>query len=52
VSSHTFHFVTPTQTDTLKIPNACNACHQDKSPAWATAAIAGWGDRSIWRMTN
>jgi predicted CXXCH cytochrome family protein len=52
VSSHTFHFVTPAQTDTLKIPNACNACHQDKSTAWATAALAGWGDRSIWRMTN
>jgi predicted CXXCH cytochrome family protein len=52
VSSHTFHFVTPVQTDTLKIPNACNACHQDKSTAWATAALAGWGDRSIWRMTN
>jgi len=52
VSSHTFHFVTPAQTDTLKIPNACNACHQDKSTAWATAALAGWGDRSIWRMSN
>jgi predicted CXXCH cytochrome family protein len=44
--------VTPVQTDTLKIPNACTACHQDKSTAWATAALAGWGDRSIWRMTN
>jgi predicted CXXCH cytochrome family protein len=52
VSSHTFHFVTPVQTDTLKIPNACTACHQDKSTAWATTALAGWGDRSIWRMTN
>jgi predicted CXXCH cytochrome family protein len=52
VSSHTFHFVTPVQTDTLKIPNACTACHQDKSTAWATSALAGWGDRSIWRMTN
>ena len=52
VSSHTFHFVTPAQTDALKIPNACNACHQDKSTAWAAAALAGWGDRSIWRMAN
>lgn len=52
VSSHTFHFVTPAQTDTLKIPNACTVCHQDKSTAWATTALAGWSDRSIWRMTN
>src|SRR6202041_415915 len=52
VSSLTFDFVTPAQTDTLKIPNACNACHQDKSTAWATAALAAWGDRSIWRVTN
>lgn len=37
VRSHTFHFVTPGETDALKIPNACNVCHQDKSTEWATA---------------
>jgi len=52
VSSHTFHFVTPAQTDTLKIPNACNLCHKDKSTDWTTMALAGWRDRSIWRMSN
>ena len=52
VSSHTFHFVTPVESDALKIPNACNVCHRDKSTAWATAALAGWGDRSIWRTMN
>jgi predicted CXXCH cytochrome family protein len=52
VSSHTFHFVTPTQTDALKIPNACNVCHKDKSTDWATMALAGWPERSIWRMKN
>jgi hypothetical protein len=52
VSSHTFRFVTPAQTDELKIPNACNVCHKDKSTDWATTALAGWGDRSIWRMSN
>ncbi|HEY0798918.1 MAG TPA: hypothetical protein VGD50_07185, partial [Candidatus Baltobacteraceae bacterium] len=52
VSSHTFRFVTPVQTDTLKIPNACTECHRDKPSAWATAALAGWRDRSIWRMSN
>jgi predicted CXXCH cytochrome family protein len=52
VSSHTFHFVTPRQTDSLKIPNACNVCHKDKSTDWASAALASWTDRSVWRMTN
>jgi len=52
VSSHTFHFVTPKQTIALKIPNACNVCHKDKSTEWASAALAGWTDRSIWRMAN
>ena len=52
VSSHTFHFVTPQQTDSLKIPNACNVCHKDKTTEWASAALAGWTDRSVWRMGN
>jgi predicted CXXCH cytochrome family protein len=52
VRSHTFHFVTPGDTDTLKIPNACNVCHTDKSTEWATAALKTWPDRSPWRMTR
>jgi predicted CXXCH cytochrome family protein len=52
VSTHTFHFVNPVETDTLKIPNACNACHKDKTTQWASAAIATWTDRSPWRMTQ
>ena len=27
VRSHTFRFIWPEQTDALKIPNACNVCH-------------------------
>ncbi len=50
VSTHTFHFVTPAQTDAMNIPNACNACHKDKDTKWASAAIKGWSDRSPWRM--
>jgi predicted CXXCH cytochrome family protein len=52
VSSHTFHFVTPAETDALKIPNACNVCHKDKGTDWAATALAGWRDRSNWRMSN
>jgi predicted CXXCH cytochrome family protein len=49
VRSHTFRFVWPEQTETLKIPNACNLCHTDKTTAWATAALRSWNDRSPWR---
>lgn len=50
VRSHTFHFVTPAKTDSLKIPNACTVCHADKSTEWATSAMKTWTDRSPWRM--
>jgi hypothetical protein len=49
VRAHTFHFVTPSETDAMKIPNACNACHTDKTAAWATAALKTWSDRSLAR---
>jgi len=52
VRSHTFHFVTPAWTDALKIPNACNVCHSDKSTAWATMALKSWADRSPWRTAQ
>ena len=52
VSSHTFHFVYPARTDSLKIPNACNVCHTDKSTAWATEALTHWSDRSVWRTAD
>jgi predicted CXXCH cytochrome family protein len=50
VSSHTFHFVTPSQTDAMSIPNACNACHKDKDTKWAGIQLASWKTNSIWRM--
>jgi predicted CXXCH cytochrome family protein len=52
VRSHTFRFVTPARTDSLKIPNACTLCHADRSIAWATEALKSWGERSPWRMAR
>jgi predicted CXXCH cytochrome family protein len=52
VRAHTFKFITPAQSDALKIPNACNLCHADKTTAWATEALKGWRDRSPWRMAQ
>ncbi|HEV8019517.1 MAG TPA: c-type cytochrome [Steroidobacteraceae bacterium] len=52
VRAHTFKFITPAESDTFKIPNACNICHADKTTAWATEALKSWGDRSPWRMAQ
>ena len=52
VSAHTFHFITPAATDAMNIPNACNGCHKDKTTAWAAKALAGWTDKSPWRMQD
>jgi predicted CXXCH cytochrome family protein len=51
VRSHTFRFVYPAETDSLKVPNACNVCHTDKTTAWATEALKTWKDRSPWRVS-
>jgi len=52
VRSHTFRFVYPSTTESSKVSNACNACHTDQSPAWATAALKTWGERSPWRVAH
>jgi predicted CXXCH cytochrome family protein len=52
VRAHTFKFLTPFQTDELGVPNACNACHSDKSTEWSAAALRSWTERSPWRMTE
>ena len=50
VRSHTFRFVSPAKTDALKIPNACNVCHADKSTTWTADALKNWNELSPWRM--
>jgi formate-dependent nitrite reductase cytochrome c552 subunit len=50
VRSHTFRFVYPRETDNLKVPNACNVCHTDKTTDWATEALKTWSDVSPWRV--
>jgi predicted CXXCH cytochrome family protein len=52
VRSHTFRFVTPAESDAMKIPNACNVCHADKPTAWASDVLASWRERSPWRMAE
>ena len=50
VATHTFHFVSPQQTDAMQVPNSCNACHKDKDTAWAGKQLASWKTTSVWRM--
>jgi predicted CXXCH cytochrome family protein len=52
VRSHTFRFIPPSETESLKVPNSCNACHKDKSTKWAMEALDQWPEVSPWRMRN
>jgi hypothetical protein len=52
VRSHTFRFIPPSETETLKVPNACTACHADKSNAWAAETLKTWPEFSPWRVAR
>ncbi len=50
VRSHTFKFITPSDTDRLKVPNPCTGCHTDKTTKWAAEALKTWTNVSPWRV--
>jgi predicted CXXCH cytochrome family protein len=52
VRAHTFKFITPKDTATLKIPNACAGCHADKPANWAADTLRTWSNMSPWRVAN
>jgi Flp pilus assembly protein TadD len=39
---HSFRVPRPDLSEALGTPNACNACHTDKSSQWAAGAIESW----------
>jgi predicted CXXCH cytochrome family protein len=39
---HSFRVPRPDQSVSLGTPNACTACHSDKSASWAAAQVHGW----------
>ena len=39
---HSFRVPRPDASVRLGTPNACNACHTDKTPQWAASAVEGW----------
>jgi predicted CXXCH cytochrome family protein len=52
VRSHTFKFISPVTTDSLKVPNPCTTCHTDKTTKWALDALKSWPEFSPWRVAN
>jgi predicted CXXCH cytochrome family protein len=52
VRSHTFRFITPTDTERYGVPNPCMACHADRTTAWAMEALSSWPDVSPWRTAE
>jgi predicted CXXCH cytochrome family protein len=52
VRSHTFKFITPGATETLKVPNACAGCHADKAAGWVRDTLKSWPQFSPWRLVN
>ena len=39
---HSLRLPRPDLSSKLGTPNACNRCHQDRTPRWAAAAVARW----------
>jgi predicted CXXCH cytochrome family protein len=52
VRAHTFKFITPKDTELLKVPNSCGICHADKPKNWAAETLRGWSNVSPWRVAN
>ncbi|MEP6962648.1 MAG: cytochrome C, partial [Acidobacteriota bacterium] len=52
VRSHTFKFIPPSATETLKVPNSCNTCHADKGIQWAKDTLRTWSGFSTWRVAQ
>jgi predicted CXXCH cytochrome family protein len=52
VRSHTFKFIAPGETETLKVPNGCTSCHTDKSIAWAKDQLKTWPNVSAFRVAQ
>jgi predicted CXXCH cytochrome family protein len=50
VRAHTFRFITPAETETLKVPNACVVCHTKDAPGFIANALKSWTNVSPWRM--
>lgn len=51
-ADHSMRVPRPDLSAELGTPNACNACHTDKNPAWAADAVAAWYPDSTHRGSH
>ena len=49
-AAHTFKFITPSDTERLKVPNPCAGCHTNETTNWAADALKTWTNVSPWRV--
>jgi predicted CXXCH cytochrome family protein len=49
VRSHTFRFISASESDQLKMPNPCTTCHTDRSTVWVREVMKTWSNVSPWR---
>ncbi|MEO8096806.1 MAG: cytochrome c3 family protein [Acidobacteriota bacterium] len=52
IRSHTFKFIAPAATETLKVPNGCTSCHTDRSTGWAKQELRKWPNVSPFRVAQ
>jgi hypothetical protein len=52
VRAHTFLFITPTTTETLKVPNASAGCHAKEPSDFIANALKTWPNVSHWRLAQ
>ncbi len=48
-ADHSLRVPRPDLSERLETPNACNDCHEDRTPAWAADAVEGWYPKSRYR---
>lgn len=46
---HSFRIPRPDLSERLGTPNACNACHTDRDPSWAIAAVSEWYGNGVFK---
>jgi len=52
VRSHTFRFISPSDSEKYGIPNPCTSCHTDMTNESAAEELTNWGDISPWRVSH
>jgi hypothetical protein len=52
VRAHTFRFIAPATTESLKVPNPCAECHATERPEFIANALKTWTNVSPWRMAQ